>query len=69
MPDGGLPFMILLGCFVHASSQMSPTHICLAVTAEYFKINMGDLIKKTIPCVFFYCVFAVIYYHFLLLFL
>ena len=65
MPDGGLPLVVLLGCFTHMASQMSPTHVCLAVAAESFKINMWDLMKKTIPCAFFYCTFAVLYYHFL----
>ena len=69
MPDGGLPLMILLGCFAHAASQMSPTHICLAITVDYFKINMGDLIKKTAPCALLFCTFAVLYYQFLLMIL
>jgi len=65
MPDGGLPLMILLGCFTHAANQISPVHICLAVIVNYFKINMGDLIKKAIPSVLAYCVFSIAYYHFL----
>lgn len=49
MPDGGLALLILLMCMNYISMQVSPTHICLAVIAEYYKISFIDLVKKTLP--------------------
>jgi len=42
--------------------QMSPTHICLTLTAEYFDISLGTLIRKTLPAVATTVAFSVCYY-------
>lgn len=66
--QGGMPLMVLLMCICHAASQLSPTHICLVVIADYFKVRLGDLIRKTIPKSLLFCLLALIYYNLLILF-
>ncbi len=68
MPDGGMPLMVLLMCITHAASQVSPIHICLVVAADYFKVTMGEMIRKTIPLTVVFCIFSILYYQLLLLF-
>ena len=43
-----IPLMVLLKTFAWAASQLSPTHICLLIAADYFHISLGTLIRKTI---------------------
>lgn len=62
IPDAGVPLLVFLMATGYAAMQMSPTHICLAVITEYFRINMGGLIKKTIPVIATFCVILSIYY-------
>lgn len=58
--QGGMPLMVLLMCICHGASQLSPTHICLVVVADYFKVSLGDLIRKTIPKTLLFCLIAII---------
>ena len=44
-----VPLVVLLMCMCHASAQISPTHVCLVVASEYYRIPLGKLIRKTIP--------------------
>ena len=62
VPGAGLPLVCLLMGTTYAAMQMSPTHICLTLTAEYFDISLGTLIKKTLPAVATTVVFSVCYY-------
>ncbi len=62
VPDAGLPLVCLLMGTTYAAMQMSPTHICLTLTAEYFNISLGKLFRKTMPAVATTVVFAVLYY-------
>lgn len=66
--DGGMPLMVLLMCMCHAASQVSPTHVCLVVASDYFHISIGELIRKTLPVAFAFCVLMVGYYNLLRLF-
>lgn len=67
MPDGGVALMIFLMAMTHAASQLSPTHVCLVVDADYFHIPLGSLIRKTIPFALIFCIFAIIYYNMLII--
>jgi integral membrane protein (TIGR00529 family) len=58
----GIPLFILLMTCGYGAMQLSPTHICLAIIAEYFKTSMGSLIKKTIPVIFTLLVLVSLYY-------
>ena len=66
---GGMPLMVLLMCICHGASQISPTHICLVVVADYFQVSLGDLIKKTLPKTLIFCILAIVYYNILVLFM
>ena len=61
IPDGGVALLVLLMCASYAAMQVSPTHVCLALVAEYFHTNMGTLIRKTIPTIVAFMVFVPIY--------
>lgn len=65
LPAGGMPLMVLLMSATYAAMQISPTHICLFLCCDYFKIRIGALIKKTLPviAVFYLILFP---YYFLL---
>lgn len=64
--NGGMPFMVLLMCICHAANQISPTHVCVVVAADYFKVTLGELIRKTIPATIIFCVLMIGYYQLLL---
>ncbi len=63
-----LPLLILLNCINHAVTQLAPTHICILVAADYFKVDLWDVIKKTVRPALIFLLFAFAYYHILALF-
>lgn len=69
IPDGGAPLLMLLMCFSYAAMQVSPTHLCLTLIAEYFDIHFGILVKKTIPVIAIFMVLILGYYLLLTWFL
>ena len=62
VPGAGLPLLVLLMGTVYAAMQVSPTHICLSLTADYFGIPLGTLFRKTLPAVLTTVGFTVLYY-------
>ena len=60
---GGVPLMVYLMCMSHGASQVSPTHVCLAVASDYFHVTLGDLVKKTLPMTLAFCVLMTLYYQ------
>lgn len=60
---GGAPLMAYLMCMAHAASQISPTHVCLVVAADYFHVTLGDIVKKTLPVSIAFCVLMTLYYN------
>lgn len=62
VPAAGLPLLVMLMGVIYAASQMSPTHICLTLTADYFNISLGTLIRKSIPPIATTVVFSILYY-------
>lgn len=64
--EGGMPLMVYLMCICHAASQVSPTHICLVVAADYFHVTLGELVRKTLPISLAFCVLMTMYYQALL---
>ncbi len=62
MPDGGVPFLMLLLCFTYAAMQISPTHICLTLITEYFQSDFSAIVKKTLPIISIFMVAVVGYY-------
>ena len=65
---GGVELTVLLMCMCHAASQVSPTHVCLVVAAEYYHISLGALVRKTLPRALLFCALMIGYYNVLLLF-
>ena len=63
IPNFGIPLVMVLGCFAWAANQLSPTHVCVVVAANYFKVNFSDMVKKVLPALSVYLVFSFAYYH------
>lgn len=47
----GLALFTLLMCISYVAMQISPTHICLVMCAEDYKVPLGTMVSKTIPMV------------------
>ncbi len=65
IPDGGVAFMMLLMSASYCAMQISPTHVCLALVTDYFKTNMGELLKRTLPIILLFFVGVILYYNLL----
>lgn len=61
IPNGGLGLMICLMCMTYIASQVSPTHICLAIVVEEYGIQFKDLVKKTVPILISFVLICSIY--------
>lgn len=61
MPEGGLPLLVLLMSSAYGAMQISPTHVCLFIAAECFKVNIGDLVKRNIPMILLFFAVTVAY--------
>lgn len=62
IPGSGMPLMVLLMSFTYAAMQISPTHVCLTVVADYYHTTLGGIVKKTIPVIGAFCVITILYY-------
>ena len=62
IPGSGMPLMVLLMSFTYAAMQISPTHVCLTVVADYYHTTLGGIVKKTIPVIACFCAITVLYY-------
>ena len=69
IPNAGVPLLMLLMCYSYAAMQVSPTHLCLTLIAEYFDSNFAALVKKTIPVISIFLVAILGYYLLLSLFI
>ena len=67
-PDEGLPFLAMLMGAVWAAMELSPTHVCAFVAADYYHTTFADLVAKALPSVI---IFAALCYGYgrLLMFL
>lgn len=64
----GLALFTLLMCVGYVAMQISPTHICLILCAEDYKVSLGSMIRKTIPMVAVFTLIAIAYYALLSMF-
>lgn len=62
VPGGGIPLLILLMSLSYIAMQVTPTHICLGVVVNEFKITMDELIAKTLPIMSLFIIVTVLYY-------
>lgn len=68
IPGGGMPLMVLLMSFAYAAMQVSPTHICLFIIADYFDVPMMSLVRRAIPIISIFCALTIPYYLLLKMF-
>lgn len=61
----GASLFVLLMISGYAAMQISPTHICLPIIADYFKVTLGGVVKKTIPVIIPLLILVGFYYLFL----
>lgn len=61
IPDGGVPLLVILMSFAWAAMQISPTHVCAFIAAEYFHRTLKDIIVKTLPVSVVFCAAAYAY--------
>ena len=50
-PEGGIPLLVMLMGVAWAAMQISPTHVCSFVAADYFHTTLGDIVVKALPSV------------------
>ena len=62
IPHAGAGLLVYLMALSYAAMQISPTHICLAIITEYFRVSWGQLMKKTIPVIVVFVVILTGYY-------
>jgi len=44
-----LAAVIMLASVGHMASQICPTHVCILLCADYFKVKLDEVIKRTLP--------------------
>lgn len=60
--DAGVALLIFLMSISYAVMQIAPSHICLTIATEYFKVSWIDLVKKTLPVIGVFLGVLVAYY-------
>ena len=58
----GLALFTLLMCIGYVAMQISPTHICLILCSEDYKVSLDSMIRRTIPMVALFTLIAIGYY-------
>ncbi|MDL2274405.1 DUF401 family protein [Oscillospiraceae bacterium OttesenSCG-928-G22] len=58
----GAPLLVLLMGMTYAANQVSPTHVCLGISSEYFHVSIGALIKRTLPIMLIFMTVLHLYY-------
>lgn len=66
--EAHLPMFILLMGMTFTANQITPTHVCLPIAAEYFHISFDALVKQSLPLLAVYCAALFSYYFLLILF-
>ena len=62
-PD--LPLLVLLMSTGYMAAQVSPSHICLTIVAEYYRSSLAALVRKTLPVLAAFSALALAYYYLL----
>lgn len=61
IPGGGVALLVLLMSVSYAAMQISPTHVCLFIAAECFKVNFGSLVRRNVPMILTFSAVSVAY--------
>lgn len=64
-PDGGIPFLVMLMSIAWAAMQISPTHVCSFVAADYFHTTLGDIVVRALMPVLIFSAISYGYSEFL----
>ena len=62
IPNGGVPLMVLLMTMSHIASLVSPTHVCVTIVADYYKIGIGGIVQRALPVMGVFFAFMLAYY-------
>jgi len=62
-----LAYIMIADAAGYMGMMLSPMHICMIVTGEYFKSTLLKIIKQIFPILVIFFIFAFIYFKFLLL--
>lgn len=47
-PQGGIPFLVMLMSVAWAAMQISPTHVCSFVAADFYHTTLGDIVVRAL---------------------
>lgn len=62
IPGAGMPLAVLLNTFCYIAMNFSPTHICIHIVADDFKVPFGAITKRMLPIAGLMMLGAVGYY-------
>lgn len=62
IPGAGIPLLVFLMYFGYSGGLLNPTHVCLLLCCEYFKIELKDLLKRSVLPIMVFLVVATLYY-------
>ncbi|MBP5750274.1 MAG: DUF401 family protein [Firmicutes bacterium] len=62
IPDAGVPLAVLLQTTMYTAMQFSPTHICIHMVSDYFKVPFGKVTRYMLPVAAVMLPAAVLYY-------
>lgn len=69
IPNAGLGELVLFMSISYIASQVSPTHICLAIITEHYKTSLLSLVIKTLPIIISFIGIAFAYSYILIKFI
>ena len=57
-PQGGIPFLVMLMSVAWAAMQISPTHVCSFVAADFYHTTLGDIVVRALGPVIIFSIIA-----------
>ena len=57
-PQGGIPFLVMLMSVAWAAMQISPTHVCSFVAADFYHTTLGDIVVRALVPVIIFSIIA-----------
>lgn len=61
IPTGGIPLLVMLMSVAWAAMQISPTHVCSFVAADFFHTTLGDIVMRALLPVIIFSIIAYVY--------
>ena len=66
IPDFSVPMAAFMHISAYIGAQLTPTHLCISITTEYFGANLQKVLLKSLPVYTAIYVIAMIAYGFIL---